>query len=47
MTRNFIARRLAQSRLGRVMLHLAVLLRSRRHCRWHLDGIRRAFRRDA
>ena len=38
-----LAARLAVRRWGRVLLHLAVLARSRRNLRWHFNFIRRAW----
>ena len=41
-----LAARLAVRRWGRVLLHLAVMARSRRNLRWHFNFIRRAWRKN-
>ena len=38
---NWFCLRLCQNRPGRIIIHVAVLLRSRKNIRWHLTGIRR------
>jgi hypothetical protein len=40
-----VAMRLSDSRRGAALLHLAVLVRSRRNLRWHLGHIRRNLQR--
>jgi hypothetical protein len=35
---------MAETRLGRVLLHALCLLRKPGHCRWHWQGIVREFR---
>ncbi len=36
-----VAQRLSRNRAGRVLLHIVVILRSRRNLRWHLRGLLR------